>query len=39
MIWLLISIILLGYIIAERDKFILFFKMTLERLKELKIFK
>jgi len=28
-----------GYIVAERDKIILFFKMTLEKLKELKIFK
>jgi len=39
MIWLLIFIILVGYIVAERDKIILFFKMTWEKLKELKIFK
>ena len=39
MIWLLIFIILVGYIVAERDKIILFFKMTWEKLKELKIFR
>tara|TARA_R100001244_G_scaffold50928_1_gene44467 strand:+ start:75 stop:194 length:120 start_codon:yes stop_codon:yes gene_type:complete len=39
MIWLLVFIVLVGYIVAKRNKIILFFKMTLEKLKELKIFK